>query len=1832
MNKDVDERIVPKGEYRDALNIEIRTSGDSDVGAVQNLYGTKGRVTYSSDYGDVNPTINWLGRPSAHVGSISNERTNKAYFFIASPLAIARKQPGFSWTAVTSTKLYKDMIVEYDNTTRGITPVAVDVWRIETPIATLGNIGNGSAINEYNHIEMTGSEATDLLRNIRPGMSIELRGVVGNNLISTYKPSMLGGDNGLDVGIIKILKTNTLDNGNIEVYFDRYVTGDLTAAHHCVLESSKTLNFSYYYGSYNLQNNSTGKNIITGINIIPDTDGGDLLFWTDNRTEPKKINIKRSKAGGSSFDEHTNLMINNPSSYRASLQALSQVDPGTHGALKEDHITVIKRAPRTSPRLVMGDGVPAVNNSSTSTLVPWSADSGVEEFAYDWWTINFSQANPGDSFNVAFPGPYVPQIGDRVELSSGSTQQIVVIIKDSIFESDYANVYEIEIDIIDESVDGYDGDSWKVSKHVELDDPYFRLKFGRFGYRYKYQDGEYSSFSPWSEIAFIPGKYDYVPKKGFNLGMVNNIRSLQVTDFIVDDALRPDDVLEVDILYKDTASPNVYIVKTIKRSKNHEWEEIGTGTYSGLLNITSEMIHRTLESSQILRAWDNVPRKALAQEITGNRIVYGNYLQNYNINSPVFVRQHHISSSHPGSIDDGRNVRKGPDPISAGGDKPGYELALAELMVGDFVPHKSLKSIRKYRIGVVFGDKYGRETPVIGLGGLTERFNGKEGALYPDSVNVSKEYCASLNQLVAQLEWKDTKPASWMEYYKFYVKETSNEYYNMVQDRWYNAEDGNVWLSFQSADRNKVDIETYLILKNDHGGESPVLDKARYKILAIKNEAPDFIKTTNKILGCAPLEGDYDMSDSMVVSFEDEIYNAYFSNIEFKGVGYGRLRAIEGGTVRYSEWQKIARMNDTTKTITLVDPFGDSALFTESLGLTNYSEIDEYEFEVKDAVVENRPEFDGKFFIKIYKDAVLSTKVMDITEDGLNYATTDTLKFGYVANTCTNDRPGAANAFRGDYSGISNPTPGSAGDTDYTGKKWSFYQNVGGLSTDCNSGGSCTAMANSGSDSRDATRDFWRWYSDHSRAKGIPFIDHARGAAGGGDSDIVADSHLGLHFANWSGNMITSSKGVNAIQFGVMGADSFSGIWFDFYNKMTDVGRLFRFSADPTKTIYMIAGSKSPWNGHNYHRSGSKLCDGDGVCRRNMFTMYFHKKSEPTVGLLWGDWDPRSAVMHDGSKISTIEFVEAHFDRSEPVNITSGNAIWETEPKEDVGMDLYYEATDAIPMFLKNENIQSYVPIGSKVKVKTASGTYVDTSEHDPITVHSAARDIVGLMANGVFPVSDIGISLNNILEFTHSNGTVTESSVIANWKPLHDSTSADYRPNSWTQNALESGFYRLSNELYHRRIVLPWFNCYSFGNGVESDRIRDDFNAPTIDNGCKVSTTLDSFGEEHRAAGMIWSGIYNSTSGVNNLNEFNMANPITKDLNPSYGSLQALKTRDTNVVAFCEDKVFQILANKDSLYNADGSSNVTASNAVLGDAKAFKGDYGISTNPESLAVDYIRMYFTDKQRNKVIRLSQDGLTPISDVGMISWFRDNLDTTQFLIGSFDEVKGQYNLSLVRSGVGYSNNVTVSWSESTKGWSSFKSFVPETGLSINDEYLTGRIIYDTDNANNINNKPIWSHHNEDLNIDGSLQIEANNFYGQHYNSTVTVMFNQSPEVIKSFASMNYEGTQARVQGWDYEDITDVNNNTATYNNTNYQDLLNDTKDGWYVSSFNTNEQEGQVPEFLEREGKWFEYIKGITTTLANLDTSEFTVQGISNIDIVSAPIATTFTLTIRENDV
>ena len=88
-------------------------------------------------------------------------------------------------------------------------------------------------------------------------------------------------------------------------------------------------------------------------------------------------------------------------------------------------------------------------------------------------------------------------------------------------------------------------------------------------------------------------------------------------------------------------------------------------------------------------------------------------------------------------------------------------------------------------------------------------------------------------------------------------------------------------------------------------------------------------------------------------------------------------------------------------------------------------------------------------------------------------------------------------------------------------------------------------------------------------------------------------------------------------------------------------------------------------------------------------------------------------------------------------------------------------------------------------------------------------------------------------------------------------------------------------------------------------------------------------------------------------------------------------------------------------------------------------------------------------------------------------------------------------------------------------------------------------------------------------------------------------------------------------------------SVTYNDGIYDNLS--SYKGWYVSSFSTDKQEGTVNEFIEKEGKWFNNISGVATTLSNLDTSEFTVQGIGfAVTVSTTGTSDDYTLTIQND--
>ena len=174
----------------------------------------------------------------------------------------------------------------------------------------------------------------------------------------------------------------------------------------------------------------------------------------------------------------------------------------------------------------------------------------------------------------------------------------------------------------------------------------------------------------------------------------------------------------------------------------------------------------------------------------------------------------------------------------------------------------------------------------------------------------------------------------------------------------------------------------------------------------------------------------------------------------------------------------------------------------------------------------------------------------------------------------------------------------------------------------------------------------------------------------------------------------------------------------------------------------------------------------------------------------------------------------------------------------------------------------------------------------------------------------------------------------------------------------------------------------------IEEARIRGGYNNTSTSYGPRAYLVEISNEQSVRTNALIYSGVYNSRTDLNETNVFSVGEEITKAVDPNYGSIQKLHALDSNLAIFQENKVSNALIDKDAIYSAEGAGSVTSTNLVIGQITPYVGEYGISTNPESFAYYGYRRYFTDKYRNAVMRLSRDGLTEISQYGMSTFFRE----------------------------------------------------------------------------------------------------------------------------------------------------------------------------------------------------------------------------------------------------
>ena len=300
----------------------------------------------------------------------------------------------------------------------------------------------------------------------------------------------------------------------------------------------------------------------------------------------------------------------------------------------------------------------------------------------------------------------------------------------------------------------------------------------------------------------------------------------------------------------------------------------------------------------------------------------------------------------------------------------------------------------------------------------------------------------------------------------------------------------------------------------------------------------------------------------------------------------------------------------------------------------------------------------------------------------------------------------------------------------------------------------------------------------------------------------------------------------------------------------------------------------------------------------------------------------------------------------------------------------------------------------------------------------------------------------------------------------------------------------------------------------VEESRIRGGFNNTDVGYGAKAYLVEDEPRGSRRSNAMIYSGIFNSRTGINNTNVFSVANDITKSVDPANGSIQKLYAEDTKLIILQEKKASFSPIDKDVIYTAEGSTTITASDKVIGTNVPYAGNFGISKNPESFAVYGYRKYFTDKDRNAVLRLSQDGITEISNYGMIDFFRDEFSVLGDgkMNGAWDIYNKQYVVSIQPKNV--NTFKTLSFDEQVQGWTSLYSYKPQHALSLKSNYYT----LGPSSTANTDTAGLYQQY--------ISTVPRAYFYGVQGTSSVEFIFNPKVSMSKVFKTINYEGSN----GW------------------------------------------------------------------------------------------------------
>ncbi len=520
---------------------------------------------------------------------------------------------------------------------------------------------------------------------------------------------------------------------------------------------------------------------VLGIDLIEN-----LLFFTDNRNQPRKINV--------------NLALANP---------YGSANPYY---TSEDHISVAKYYPCLAPDIakLTGDGKlfvsselqiqtnTTLNSATISTPTFTVGTGGVTTSGSGSLTLSFSvtivQTGTGSGKYVLLPGIVLPfggtdyQPGDTITIPGATLQStfsssntpddaVFVVTRENMLREE--SMYDVTSPLLP---DGSTANPYYDSSFTG-DEQFLSDKFVRFSYRFKFEDNEYSLIAPFSQAAFIPKQDGYFQEDSIPTSILDDAANSDEVDTIKSTIIEffenkvdkvelsipmPNGVVlgdttnnlydkykvtAIDVLYKESDGTTIRVVDTIT------FDELETASgIDYVYTYNSSKPIKSLPSKETIRVSDRVPLRAKAQSVAGNRVMYGN----------LTLRGASLDSLNY-SVSTGDKITFGQYGSTSQREYPNH----------------TLKQNRTYQVGVVLSDKYGRQSDVILSPNSTVFHPYKSSVMSLDYLGDSLQVLfnapipsTSSNIGYVGLYDETTNPLGWYSY-KLVVKQQEQSYYNV---------------------------------------------------------------------------------------------------------------------------------------------------------------------------------------------------------------------------------------------------------------------------------------------------------------------------------------------------------------------------------------------------------------------------------------------------------------------------------------------------------------------------------------------------------------------------------------------------------------------------------------------------------------------------------------------------------------------------------------------------------------------------------------------------------------------------------------------------------------------------------------------------------------------------------------------------------------------------------------------------------------------------------------------------------------------------------------------